>query len=655
MVSTHIKYRSDIDGLRALAVLSVIFFHINENWIPGGFLGVDIFFVISGYLITLILIKEVAETNKINLINFYKRRIKRIIPALLFVLIPTFIVGILLFAPENLLSLSKSIIWSLFSAANIYFFASIDTGYFATGSNELPLLHLWSLGVEEQFYILWPFALLALLRYVHLLKNRMLITSILFIASLVLAQSMIITYHSFTYYLLPTRTWELIAGAFTALLVHSGFRTKHFISEILAFIGLVMIILSLIFISETDPVPGIAALPIIIGATLLILSGSIHHTFVSKILSFKLFVAIGLVSYSAYLWHWPILAFLRYALVKIDILIGLVVLSVTFFMATISYFAVENPLRKKSVATKNVFLWYFSIPAIIVVTISVLTIESIKHKNTLIFPWEQLSQLNKKTLPAYRYSYNCQYSLFDIKAYNQDRCIYPKNIDKANVFLIGDSNAAHYLGMLRVFSENYGFSIRNATQSSCPIVFDHEFDWINSKYKKGCSIYTHSVVQEAKKYDTVIVGGNWSKYYSKEGFKKSFQNTIGQLAKTTKHVILLAKIPLFPGYNRECEIRTIRLNALDCSTRFDNTLVDNISNKFLRSIAKKYDNVDYFEVRSQLCKGEFCSPYLDGNPVYFDSGHLSMMGSEQIGRKMIKTNDSMLHVFDHLHNKKKIY
>ena len=179
----HIKYRSDIDGLRALAVLSVILFHINAKWIPGGFLGVDIFFVISGYLITLILTKEVAATGKINIVNFYKRRIKRIIPALLFVLIPTFIAGFLFFAPDDLLSLSKSMVWSFFSAANIYFFSSIDTGYFATGSSELPLLHLWSLGVEEQFYILWPFIVLYLLRYISSVKKQLMLVGILFVIS----------------------------------------------------------------------------------------------------------------------------------------------------------------------------------------------------------------------------------------------------------------------------------------------------------------------------------------------------------------------------------------------------------------------------------------------------------------------------------------
>lgn len=648
MVSTHIKYRGDIDGLRAIAVLSVILFHINPTWIPGGFLGVDIFFVISGYLITLILTKEVTQTNKIDIINFYKRRIKRIIPALLFVLIVTFITGVLLFSPNDLLALSKSMIWSFFSAANIYFFSSIDTGYFAAGSSELPLLHLWSLGVEEQFYILWPFAVLYLLRYISSVKKQLLLIGLIFIGSLAWAQLIIISDHSFAYYMLPTRSWELLAGAFAALLVHSGFQTKPFINETMAFIGLLAIILSLIFVSESDPVPGLAALPIIIGATLLILSGVSHTTYIGKLLSFKLFVAIGLISYSAYLWHWPILAFIRYALIDIDWNITVIVLLSTFAMASISYFLIETPLRKKDITTKKVYLWYFVAPAIVIILLSTLTNKAIKHKNEFIYPWNKLNEVNAYTLPVYAYKYSCQYSLFNTNAYTEDRCVYPNISNEADVFLIGDSNAAHYLGMLRVFSDHYGFSIRNATQSACPMIFDNKFKCINPQFEEGCKIYRRTVGNEVKKYNTVIVGVSWDSYYSKKGFKESFEDTLYQLSKDVKHVILLGKVPRFPKYNKECEIRTIRLTNLNCSSRFDTQNKESKVNKYIHKMADKYSNVEYFDIQNQLCHGTECSPYLDNNPVYYNSGHLSMKGSKQIGEKMIQTKDPMLHIFEFL-------
>ncbi len=649
----NIKYRSDIDGLRALAVLSVIVFHINSKWIPGGFLGVDIFFVISGYLITLILTKEVASTNKVNIVNFYKRRIKRIIPALLFVLIPTFLAGFLFFAPDNLLALSKSMVWAFFSAANIYFFSSIDTGYFAAGSSELPLLHLWSLGVEEQFYILWPFAVLYLLRYISSVKKQLLLVSILFIGSLVWAQLIISDNHSFAYYMLFTRAWELLAGAIAALLVHSGFRTKNLINDLMALIGLLAILISFVFVSESDPVPGVAALPAIIGATLLILSGVSYQTYVGRLLSFRVFVAIGLVSYSAYLWHWPILAFLRYALVEIDLTIAFIVILVTFTMATVSYFFIESPLRKNDVGTKNVFLWYFIVPAIAIIALSTIATQAIKHKNDFIFPWEKIDKINSNILSTGSYQYSCDSHKSEI--FSVDRCVYPENILTANAFLIGDSNAAHHLGMIRVFSEYYGFSIRNATKSACPLILDGEFDWISDNRQKACSEYRHAIFLEAIKYETVIIGVSWNYYYKREGFKKRFKKTLDKLSKNVKHIILLGKIPVFHGYNKECEIRSIHLNDLDCNTRFNNFRQEHKSNPWLREIAKQYSNVEYFDIRSQLCKNGECSPYLNNNPVYYNSGHLSMMGSEQIGRKMIETNDPMLHVFRHLKDREQTY
>ena len=419
----------------------------------------------------------------------------------------------------------------------------------------------------------------------------------------------------------------------------------------MAFFGLLSIILSFIFVSESDPVPGIAALPVIIGTTLLILSGVSYRTYIGRLLSFKVFIAIGLVSYSAYLWHWPILAFLRYALIEIDLTMAAIVILVTFTMATISYFFVESPLRKNNVNTKNVFLWYFTVPAIAIVTILTLTIQGIKHKSNLIFPWEQLTTLKSNTLPAFAYNYNCQYELFDTDAYHQKRCVFPLESDSnPNVILIGDSNAAHYLGMLRVFSKHYGFSIRNATQSACPMVFDNEFDWIGANYKKGCSIYTHSIAEEAKKYDTVIIGGSWNYYYGKKGFNSSFDNTIKQLSKSVKNIILLAKNPIFPKYTKDCEIRAIQLQSLKCSERFNNTLADYASNKFLRDIAKKYSNVDYFEIRQTLCKETICSPYIDRVPVYFNRGHFSMQGSEFIGKKMVEKKDPSLSIFKNLNN-----
>jgi len=644
-----IKYRKDIDGLRALAVLSVIIFHINPHWIPGGFLGVDIFFVISGYLITFILIKEVSTSKKIDIINFYKRRIKRIIPALLFVLIPTFIVGFILFSPDDFLSLLKSGVWGFFSAANIYFFSSIDTGYFSTGSDQLPLLHLWSLGVEEQFYILWPFIVLFLLTYIDSIKKHILFIAIIFIISLVWAQLVIVSNHSFAYYMLPTRAWELLGGATVAFLVHKELSQNKVINEMMAFIGLLFIILSFIFVTESDPVPGIAALPTIIGASLLIFSGAFQATYVGRFLSLKAFVGIGLVSYSAYLWHWPILAFLRYSIIEIDASMAFFVLLLTFILATISYFYIESPLRKNNLSTKKVFIQYFIIPAIAIILFSTMIEKVIASKPAWIYSEKKLDNAFL-VLPSYKYNYSCLYSEFNTDKLKETRCVYPKN-KKPTVLLMGDSNADHYIGMIRVFSDHYGFTTRNSTQSACPPVFnDIAYPWITQKYVKGCLVYRKHILEEAVKYDTVILGGNWSSYNHEE-FKLAFTSTLDTLAKNIKKVIVLAKIPLMPGYSKDCAQKSIKMPWIDCAQKFKSSGDEVEMNTFVKSLVDKYPNVHMFDIRNQICKGAECSPYLENKPLYYDTGHLSMSGSKLIGESMIKDKDPMLKVFEEISKK----
>jgi len=646
---SEIKYRKDIDGLRALAVLSVIIFHINPHWIPGGFLGVDIFFVISGYLITLILIKEVHSSKKIDIINFYKRRIKRIIPALLFMLIPTFIVGFILFTPDDFIALLKSGVWGFFSAANIYFFSAIDTGYFATGSSELPLLHLWSLGVEEQFYILWPFIVLYLLTTIDSLKKHIFFVAILFIISLIWAQLIIVTNHSFAYYMLPTRAWELLGGATVAFLVHKKISQSKRVNEIMAFIGLFSIILGFIFVSESDPVPGIAALPTIIGAALLIFSGAFQITSVGRFLSLKAFVAIGLVSYSAYLWHWPILAFLRYSIIEIDLTMAFFVLLLTFILATMSYFFIESPLRKNDLSTKKVFIQYFIIPAIAIILFFTLIQKVIEYRPSWIYSEKKLDDAFL-VIPSHKYNYSCLYSEFNTDNLKETRCVYPKD-KKPNVLVMGDSNADHYVGMIRVFSDHYGFTTRNSTQSACPPVFnDIDYPWITKKYVKGCLVYREHILEEAVKYDAVILGGNWSSY-NNEAFKTAFTSTVDTLAKSIKKVIVLGKIPLMPGYDKGCAQKSIKMPWIDCAKKFKSSGDEVEINRFVKTLTDKYPNVHYFDIRHQTCKGTECSPYLEGKPVYYDTGHLSMSGSKLIGESMIKNKDPMLKVFEEISKK----
>lgn len=225
MSNKSLSYRPDIDGLRALAVLAVVIFHINKGWLPGGFVGVDIFFVISGFLITGILKRE-QDKSIFSFANFYMRRIRRILPAALTTILITLIVGIFVLLPSDLKELGKSSLASVFSVANIYFWLFLDTGYFADSSETVPLLHMWSLGVEEQFYLIWPAIMLLTYKFGG---RRLLIfvAAALAIVSFVIGEHFILTDQSFAYYMLPSRAGELLFGAILFLVIESVRRRPH--------------------------------------------------------------------------------------------------------------------------------------------------------------------------------------------------------------------------------------------------------------------------------------------------------------------------------------------------------------------------------------------------------------------------------------------
>ncbi len=647
-----LNYRPDIDGMRAIAVLGVIAFHVRPDLVTGGFLGVDIFFVISGYLISLILARDIAGTGRLHLLEFYKRRIKRIFPALLFILAGTLLAGFMVLTPDDLARLCTSASWSLFSAANIYFYSSIDTGYFAPDSREIPLLNLWSLGVEEQFYFLWPFFMLLVLRLIKRKRWIMVMVGFVFLSSLVLAQVSCVRCQSFAYYMLPTRVWELMAGGICALLVHHEIRIPRRFAEVMGLVGLGMVMLSMFMVSRSDHIPGVGALPAVMGACMLILSSVSSVTAAGKVLSTRALVAVGLISYSLYLWHWPLLSFLHYVFGEVTWKAGAAACMLAFVMATVSYFLVEQPFRRRNLSTGRVFVLYFFIPLSLALTLCYGLVYAINHKLPGLYDWEKYKGLEAEMLPAYMYSYNCQYDIFDPAAFGQDRCVYPQHT-RPTVLLAGDSNAAHYLGMLMVFADHFGFSMRNATQDSCPLLLDGPVPWVCAEYRKGCNIYLSSLRKEIWKYDTVIIGGSWNDLDvsgPKGEFRRRFASTVRDLAGRVRHVIILGKVPVFPNYNKDCGKRVIRAGwlGLDCREHVRNNLPDHAVNQFMRELAAGLDNVDYFDIRELLCHQGYCSPYVDNMPVYYNTDHLSIEGSRLVGQAMIKSNFPSLKIFEKL-------
>ena len=357
------EYRADIDGLRGVAVLSVIAFHIDQRLLPGGFVGVDIFFVISGFLISRNILREISE-GRFSLLDFYRRRVKRIAPALLVVIFATLAFAQFWLLPQDAERAADSALWSLFSVSNLYFWLNLDGGYFAEASNELPLLHLWSLAVEEQFYLIWP---LLLLLFYRADRIRLLFLSLLILAavSFLYAEHVFGKDPSFAYYMLPTRAGELLLGALVAIAVVKG--ARHVLPAALTlpigWLGALLLAGSLIWLSEDDVFPGLYAVPPALGSALVILAGHCRSVGFPRLLTFKPLVAVGLISYSAYLWHWPLLAFLRYGYGEISPITGLAVFAATLFLAWITYRFVEQPARRSQAPAGKVIFSQYLMPA----------------------------------------------------------------------------------------------------------------------------------------------------------------------------------------------------------------------------------------------------------------------------------------------------
>lgn len=354
----HLKYRAEIDGLRALAVVPVILFHAGFELFSGGFVGVDVFFVISGYLITTILIEDL-ENNRFSIINFYERRARRILPALYFVLLISSLVSTLLMSPQQLKDFGQSLIATVTFSSNIYFFLKAD--YWAQSSEFLPLLHTWSLAVEEQYYLIFPIFLFFSWRFG---KNRVFwIIILIAIISLMLSEWGWRNKTIANFYLTLTRAWELLAGSIVAFIIQKKGVQKN---NSLALLGLTAVVFSIFAYDNTTPFPSVYTLLPVLGIVLFLLYAD-KETFAARLLSKKVFVGIGLISYSAYLWHQPLLAFVQVYQNSIDTNLAekICIAGITFLIATLSYKYIEYPFRiKKKISSKNIL--YFTIFPLII-------------------------------------------------------------------------------------------------------------------------------------------------------------------------------------------------------------------------------------------------------------------------------------------------
>lgn len=629
--------RADIDGLRAIAVLAVIFFHINKTLLPGGFVGVDVFFVISGFLITGHLLNDLRG-GTFSFLQFYFRRIKRIAPAMLVVVAVTLIAAQFLLLPEDAKVAAKSGIWSVASMANVYFWLFQDGNYFAASSSEQPLLHLWSLGVEEQFYLVWPMLACG----TFLLRSRTLLIwlTIAAAASFGMAEFGFSRDPSFTYYMLPARAGEFMVGAIAAVLVESGGsrRISAQFAAPITLLGALLLTASLLFLSESKIFPGVLAVPPTVGTALMIFGGSIRINNVSRLLSIKPLTWVGTISYSAYLWHWPLLAFFRYGYGEPGLLAGAQLFVLTILLAWLTYRFVEQPGRYIAFTQWRPALGSFFASSLLLLVAAT----GFVYVDRLPLSWRSseyanaLAAVRGLDLPTERFEYVCQRKQLSDTDSTDPHCAMGKGSEDAKkILLMGDSNAAHFVGVVGTFAEQSGFRFLNLEAGSCPPLLSDLTPFVSVKRLSACTasqqVWRNALI-DAK---VVILGGTWNEYHDRSAtFLPTLFDQVRRLEADGKTVILMGKIAVIDGFDRLCREKALRYPYKKCIAE-SNILSEEIirTNAQLKQFAATSQAVRYFDVNEYLCPKGTCSAYSKvGNALYFDKWHLSMRGSWLVGK-----------------------
>ena len=619
-------YRPDIDGLRAVAIFAVVIYHLGKLS-KGGFIGVDVFFVISGYLITSIILSDM-EAGRFSIASFYERRIRRIFPALFACLAATTIGGYFLMFPAEFVFLAKSVLAATFFVANLFY--AETAGYFQAPTQTLPLIHTWSLAVEEQFYLLFPLALILLARFGN--KATVAVLTVTAFASLVWSEVLVRTQSDAAYYPLAPRGFELLIGSLLAFGSVPEIKTQK-AREVLSAFGLLAILIPTFAYNKTTPFPGLCALVPSFGAAALIHTGRLRDTFASKLLSSRPFVSLGLISYSLYLWHVPIITFyhLRFEQhPRFAMKIALTAVSVA--AAYLSWRFVEQPFRTKAIAKGRRQVFTFG--AVTATGVAVMAV-AIIHGNG----WKERFAPEIRQLASFTYNPagpmrngTCFMSraAARISDFQADRCL-ALDVGKKNVLIVGDSHAAHlWAGFSKTFPD---VNFLQATASGC-----------SAELVKGgfdrCRKVMSTLFDEflpGKQLDAIIFAMNWpGKKFAMNWPGKKAQaamRAVDRLRPHARQLYLFGPIVRYtaPLPRLLTMSKLYREPGLVANARQKNGSSTDAA--FRRYFKDK--GIRYISVIDAMCRGESCSTVDEhGVPLQFDTAHLTAAGSAWLVRQL---------------------
>jgi len=674
-----ITYRPEIDGLRAIAVSAVILYHsqiiiLGQKPFKGGFIGVDIFFVISGYLITSLILKELITTGSFSFRNFYERRFRRILPALLVVILASLPFAWMYLLPNSFIDFSKSILYSLGFGSNFYFHFT-GQQYGAESGLLKPFLHTWSLSVEEQFYILFPIFLLIIFKFFNKYIIHIFIFG--FIISLGIADWSSKNSLSVSFYFIHTRIWELLAGSILAYFeIKQGHRSQNkLFNLIMPSIGLFLIVFTIVFFKLHFPHPSLHSLPAILGVCLIIWFSN-SNEIITKMLSTKIFVGVGLISYSLYLWHYPIFAFVRINEIgegKLPLSLLLIIITI---LSILTYYLVEQPARNKNLNLK-LLSSFITISFIISITFSFNVINKAGYKNRLpeILAKNLEQDIFKKNIfeESWRFWHLLKNENGEHCFNNTDRCSFNTSSSQ-KVYLVGDSHAGSIMYDLKnkIIDKNYQFI--TSVVGACS--YYPGFNMIIPKTGKIDDKCTDEYFQNlkeilSKEKDSIIIfvarfpahlsnlefsqnindkKVKWHRDYVSVGkynnLQTSFRNEVLNLSKNNK-IILMYPIPEVDfDPNKKIYLKWIgRENKFSKDLNFE--YLTTSYKAYQRRTAKSFelldsingDNIYRVYPHTLFCNTAFkdkCMTHDDKIVFYIDNHHPSLKGSHFINELIIK-------------------
>jgi len=628
-------YRPDIDGLRAIAVLSVLFYHSGFEFFGGGYVGVDVFFVISGFLISTIIVREIGE-GKFSIAGFYERRMRRILPAIIATVAVCLLVGYFLFETRDFENLARSSIANNLFLSNIYFYW--QTGYFDAPAELKPLLHTWSLSLEEQYYVVTPILLLLVAKFFG--RRFLLFVVPIFAASFAACVYGTASDSSFAFYMLMTRAWELLLGTILAIAVLPRFANER-VMQSMALFGLLLILVSVFGFDEETAFPGAyAALPTF-GTAILIYSGRGGTTLVNRMMAVKPMVFVGLISYSLYLWHWPIIVFSQYLKgTNLDKPEKIALLFLIFAVATLSWRFVETPFRKKRLLPTRKSIFIGSLAATVILIGAGLA---------------ALVSSGDKDLERWKACDDAQERI----AEERSLCVLGEESGTPRFILWGDSHARALASAVDDSAQRLGKTGFMASNTACP-----PLQGIERVERRQCNEFNETIfsyIEDNEDIDTVILAGRWAisaegtRYMNEDGdpirlidtyaepgqheiqinyFETGLLRTIQALLAINKQVFIVGPVPEVGR-----DVRAVNHIALITNRDVNEMIAPSIEDfesrnekvlRILSRLEKEFD-VHVLSPSELLCESTFCRVALqDGTALYRDDHHLSTFGAKYI-------------------------